>query len=207
MLRLTGAIAIAAASGVFLAVPPLAAHAAVAGSYCTFSGVNGLFCQLYESRGGAPSELSDVVPLTETFANSTIALVENPALPQTDPRNWSDVVVFVYSGGSNGAVHQLSEGCGNPNDPFDISCFPPATAVSQFVAETQQGQGNDFSDCTTFRASSNGSASVIACSDAAVSEAPEQPDIPEVPLPILLPSAALGMVAVVGFRKLLTRTT
>jgi hypothetical protein len=140
------------------------------------------------------------------------ALVENPALPQTDPTNWSDVVIFspaVTPSGSTSAVDLLSEGCGTAN-PLDISCFPTAQEVNQFVPEVQAGTGNDFTDCTPFTFTLAGPppqliADVTACSDSPAVETGDTVPIPEVPMPILLPIAALGLIGAAGFRKLRRR--
>jgi hypothetical protein len=182
-----------------------------------------LQCALYETRRDATgtevaSEISDVVDFTKSIVacaptcivpSGAVAIVENPNLPQTDPTNWSDVVEFlpVTAGAPPGSpstsVQQLSEGCGNPNNPFDVSCYPPASAITQFVVEVQSGQGNDFTDCTPFAYLFNGQsfAQVNACSDAPLNEAPN-PDVPEAPLAAMLPFAALGvLVAGYGWRR------
>jgi hypothetical protein len=171
-------------------------------------------CTLYESRRDASgkevaSEISDVVDFSKDFGavpSGVVAIVENPTLPQTDPSNWSDVVDFISAtGGGPGtpstSVQQLSEGCGNASNPFDISCFPPAASITQFVVETQTGQGNDFTDCTTFVYQFQGQNLVLvnACSDAPLSEA-LNPDVPDVPLAAMLPLAGAG-VAIAGYRR------
>jgi hypothetical protein len=50
-------------------------------------------------------------------------------------------------------------------------------------------------------------AHVTACSDSPAVESGDTVPVPEAPLPILLPIAALGLLAVVGFRKLRRRPT
>lgn len=214
MLRLARIIAITAASGVFLGAPPLPARAAVPTSSCTSqTGNYPVQCTVYESAVGAPSELSDIVATVLPVPNDITVLVENPTLPQTDPTNWSDVVSFhsCFCGGVGSGVEIISVGCGNVNDPTDISCFPPATSVNQFVTEVPAGTGNDFTDCTSFTFTLAGPppqviADVNACSDSPAVETGDTVPVPEVPLPILLPIAALGLIAVVGFRKLRRRS-
>jgi hypothetical protein len=146
--------------------------------------------------------------------SNTAVLVENPNLPQNDRKNWSDVVEFIPAtpgspfGSPSVSVQMLSEGCGNLNDPTDITCFPAATAVDQFIPEVQTGTGSDFTDCTQYPVIFQGQAAihVTACSDTPAVESGDTLPVPEVPLPILLPLAGLGLVAVVGFRKLRRRT-
>jgi hypothetical protein len=177
-----------------------------------------LQCTLYESRRDATgvevaSEISDLVDFSKTIGacapscvvpSGAVAIVQNPNLPQTDPHNWSDVVEFISAtGGGPGtpstSVQQLSEGCGNATNPFDISCFPQAASITQFVIETQTGLGNDFTDCTPFPYLFQGQpvAQVTACSDAALNETPN-PDVPDVPLAAMLPLAGAA-VAVGGY--------
>jgi hypothetical protein len=189
-------------------------------SGCFSPVTGGLQCTLYETRRDATgaevaSEISDVVDFTKSIVacaptcvvpSGAVAIVENPSLPQTDPHNWSDVVDFISAtGGGPGSpstsVQQFSEGCGNASNPFDISCFPPAASITQFVVEIQTGQGNDFTDCTTFPYLFQGQAfaQVNACSDAALNEAPN-PDVPDVPLAAMLPLAGAG-VAIAGYRR------
>jgi hypothetical protein len=154
MLRLARVIAIAAASGVFLAIPPLATHAAVPSSSCIPSSTGyPVTCTLYESLSGAPSEVSDVVSTQLVVPSGIAVLLENPNGSQTDLTNWSDVIEFLPQapGSPNSlSVQFLSEGCGNLQNPFDVSCFPSPPQVEQFILEVQTGVGDDFRDCTSF---------------------------------------------------------
>ena len=61
MRRMVWVIAMVAASGLFLATPQRAAHAASPSSACAAGPP--LHCVFYESANGAPSEISDVVPV------------------------------------------------------------------------------------------------------------------------------------------------
>jgi hypothetical protein len=193
----------------------VAGAAATPTSFCV-SGANAGFpvaCTLYESRAGAPSEVSDVVPIPQppgVVPSNTTVLIENPNLPQNDPKNWSDVIEFIPQtpgspvGSPSTSVEMLSVGCGNLQDPTDITCFPAAATVTQFVVETQTGTGDDFRDCTPFSVIFQGqdAVDVHACSDSPAVETGDTVPIPEVPLPILLPIGALGVVvAGYGWRR------
>jgi hypothetical protein len=159
-------------------------------------------CTLYETRRDATgtevaSEISDVVDFSKgggVVQSGAVAIVENPNLPQTDPTNWSDVVEFIPvtagapPGSPSTSVQQLSEGCGNPNDEFDVSCYPPLSAITQFVVEVQSGRANDFTDCTPFAYLFNGQpvGQVNACSDAALPGLLRVVSSPALPTQILL---------------------
>lgn len=211
MRRMVWVMGIVAASGMLLATPQLAAHAASPTSSCVSNGQGQWQCRFFESLNGAPSEISDVVPVpsdaTGAAPGATIALVENPALPQNDPKNWSEVIEFTPNPGAATSAQMFSEGCSSgPTNETDISCFPPPPA-SQFVTEVQQGTGDDFQDCTTFDAlASDGHAFAVitACSDAALAEQPG-PSVPEVPMALMLPLAAVGVVAAFGVRRRLNK--
>jgi hypothetical protein len=137
-------------------------------------------------------------------------LLQNPNGSPTDLTNWSDVIEFLPQAPGSPqslSVQFLSEGCGNLQNPFDVSCFPVPTQVNQFIPEVQSGVGDDFRDCTSFPIVFQGqnAVNVHACSDTPAVETGDTVPVPEVPLPILLPLAALGLIAVVGFRKLRRR--
>jgi hypothetical protein len=214
MLRLARVIAIAAASGVFVAVPPLPARAAVPTSFCVPSSTYPIHCTFYESKNGAPSEVSDIVTIPLQVSAGEAVLLQNPNGSFTDRNNWSDVIEFIpqATGRTDLSVSArfLSEGCGNLQNPLDITCFPAAyRGLQDHKPEVATGQGNDFTDCTTINlfilGSNAGSASV--CSDSPAVEAGDTtPVVPEVPIPILLPVAALGVVGLFGFRKLRRRS-
>jgi hypothetical protein len=213
MRRMAWVIGMVAASGVFLATPQRAAHAAPT-SFCVAGPP--VQCTFFESAGaaGAPSEISDIVPVADSSGApvpaSTIALFENPALLPDDPKNWSEVIEFIPDqpgATTSHSAQMFSEGCrSGPTNETDISCFPPS--ANQFVMEVQQGAGDDFQDCTHFIAQSPSMqqfAQITACSDAALAEQPG-PNVPEVPLVAMLPLAALGVVATIGLRRRLNKT-
>jgi hypothetical protein len=212
MLRLARVIAIAAASGVFLAAPPLAAHAAVPTSSCTLHTNAPEDCTTYESQNGVPSEVSDVVPTFNTVPARIIAFYENHLLNIDDPHNWSDVVEFVPTApGSqqSTSVMMLSVGCGNLNDPTDITCFPPRSSVFAVNPEAppNPATGNDFTDCSTAYSIADATGHALVAGHVCSEASADAPVVPEAPTPILLPIAALGVFGLLGFRRLRRRST
>jgi hypothetical protein len=226
--RLASVIGILAASGLFLTTPLMAAHAQVPEptSFCNMmvGAVPPVFCTLYEDDAtGTPSEVSNAVALPPGVfvPPGFAALLQDPGVHDTGPKNWSDVVDFIPDCQGQpgcqiaGSVQFLSEGCGDAaTNPFDITCFPSATQLSQPpTIETQQpasGTPNDFTDCTVFvyappSFNSQPFAQINACSDAHTlsDTGPDQPgpNIPEVPLAVMLPFVALGSVTVVALRR------
>jgi hypothetical protein len=203
MRKLVTFAGILAALGLFWLTPARTAHAGTAPN----SGCNANFtvCTLYESDGnGNPSEIGNAVSAPGGF--SAFALLENPLGAASDPHNWSDVVFITCDaipGGCAAHAHLVSQGCNNPNNPADISCFP--ASVNSTSNETSTGQGNDFTDSTSvFVQGASFNTTYTVYSDCACPTdregGPPGVELPDAPMAMMLPVAALGVISVATFR-------
>jgi len=122
-------------------------------SSCAPNGGGGITCNIYETdAAGNPSEISNVINLGASVTGGYLVLKDNPAAPDSDQSQWSDVLVFAPTAGSATTVQMFSAGCNTAN-PNDRSCFPSFATVSGdpdsgFINETQGG-------ATVFTASPN----------------------------------------------------
>jgi hypothetical protein len=179
----------------FLGVASLASAGLIAGaagppvSNCANDvGDSGFTCNFFETSGGVPSEISDVVsfpsvPTVQSVKAGYIVLLESPGGSQTDPTQWSDVLHFIDNGtGQATSAQLLSIGC---------NCFPTSAVVNAtphaFLVENQTGVGNDFIDSTQFVAGFN-TFNIFSASP--VSSGPGPSPVPE-PASLALMSLAL----------------
>ncbi len=111
-------------------------------SNCAANGGGGFDCNIFETDvSGNKSEISNVITLPALVVGGYLVLKDNPAAPDSDQTQWSDVLVFAPTGGNATTVQMFSAGC-NTGNPNDRSCFPSFATVtadpdSAFVNETE----------------------------------------------------------------------
>jgi hypothetical protein len=111
-------------------------------SNCALNGGGGITCNIFETdASGNPSEISNVINLPMVVTGGYLVLKDNPAAPDSDQSQWSDVLVFAPTGGNATTVQMFSAGCNTAN-PNDRSCFPTFATVtgdpdSGFINETK----------------------------------------------------------------------
>jgi hypothetical protein len=111
-------------------------------SNCAPNGGGGITCNIFETDGsGNPSEISNVITLPSPVTGGYLVLKDNPAAPDSDQTQWSDVLVFAPTAGIATTVQLFSAGC-NTTNPNDRSCFPSFATVtadpdSAFISETK----------------------------------------------------------------------
>lgn len=206
MERRAALAAVLAALGLLLAAPLRVASAPspAPSSEChpDPSGNGQFICNVYESDGnGHPSEISNIFTASNVPIAQFIALVENPGASPNDPRNWSDLLVIGTPSGGAANAQLFSEGCNNPNNAFDTSCYPARGNVGlQVVNETATGQGNDYTDSTavTFGANYNIFSDCACPND--TEGGPPGIEIPDAPMAAMLPLAALISMSVLALQ-------
>jgi hypothetical protein len=127
-------------------VRPSGTEAITAGpiSSCAPNAGGGITCNIFETdASGNRSEISNAINVGSPVTGGYLVLKENPAAPDSDQSQWSEVLLFAPAGGSASTVQLFSAGCNTAN-PSDRSCLPSLAAVngdpdSGFVNGTHGG--------------------------------------------------------------------
>lgn len=131
--------------------------AAVTAGDCTYiSGVT--TCNVREVAAGKASDISSVFSLPALVIAGYVILKEDPAKPNDDRSNWSDVLHFLNRGDGLSTTYQIvSSGCNK--GPGNVICFPSYSTViannAGFITEVQYGAQNDSVDATVYQPAPN----------------------------------------------------
>src|SRR5215813_264972 len=102
---------------------------------------SGFICNIYETdAAGNPSQIGNVINLPNPVIGGLLVLKKDPAIPDNDVTNWTNVLKFGDGTNSTTSIMQLfSKGC-NTGNPNATTCFPPYNpGVSAFITQANPG--------------------------------------------------------------------